>query len=150
MSLAKSALIFVLGVGVFLSTDQKRLIVVDREIYYKYDDLTVISNDPVIIVFNGTKYLMYSKELFDQNGEINQALIIGDVGYTTYSKHLILEIKDFFKVNNCSHFITAIMINNRFIKVNSTTVPIKKLDRIRHQIFYGGKDKDVLYSITYK
>jgi hypothetical protein len=143
-------LICIAGIFASLTNMQKQLIIIDREMYVKYDERTVISNAPVIIVFNGAKYFMQSKEVFDQNGEISQAMIIGDVGYTTYSRREIFELKGFLKENSFSHFIKAVMVNNKFINVNSTLIPIKKINKGRNEIFYGGKDKGVIYRIVYK
>jgi hypothetical protein len=145
--------LFVLFSGLILCATggvSKKINVVDRAMgvrvhpgyYLRYDDTTFL--------FEGNKYLIHSKELFDENGEITCAIIDGDIAYIIWPRSEIYKLKDFFVAYDLDRFIKAEILDDKHIKVNSDVGRIKKIDKRLKQIFYVFKSTDTIYRITYK
>jgi hypothetical protein len=93
---------------------------------------------------------MQTEEFVDSKGEINHAIIYGDVDYSIYSKQEIFNDKDFLNIYHLKRFIKVCLIDARHIKMNNTVISIKEIDKKKKKIYYTDKDPDVLYVINYK
>jgi hypothetical protein len=143
-------LILTLGLFTDLSSHSKSLVVIDRTMNVKIDPGFALKDDDTTLVFKHVKYLMQTKEVFDQNGEISSAIIEGDVGYSIYSRKEIYKFKDFLDEYQLYRFVKVCIIDNYHIKLNNEIVTTKEIISKKKEIFYTLKDKDVLYKITYK
>jgi len=107
-------------------------------------------------VFADQKYLIRSKEFFNEDGRVTHVLEWGGVGYTDWTSQMIDETNDFFSGDGYSKTITAYRLNNLQILVNSDTGEIKGVDGVRRLIYYtlkpGEKHNRImhLYRLSYK
>jgi hypothetical protein len=146
----KTIIALVLGYLFYFNCDCQQVIVVSKAMAVKVDPMFALKDADTTFLWRKKKYLIQSKELLDDKGEIKGAVIYGDVGYSTYSKKEIDSDKDFLSVYHMNRFIRVCLIDDHHIKINSKPVVIKEIDKKKKVIYYTGKDPDVLYTIAYK
>jgi hypothetical protein len=90
-----------------------------------------------IFEFNSKKYIIKTREFFDENVEISHAALWSKMGYEDWTKKSMSKITDFLNDYDFSRFIIASLIDNKHIKINSDTGWIQGIDKTRKIIYYN-------------
>lgn len=149
-------LLFVVSFIVNCNLSNKKVRVVERtNAMQLYRGFAVVSTDS-IFEFNGKKYVIKTREFFDEKGEISDVKLWSEMGYENWPKKNMLEIKHFLDDYDLSRFINVSLIDNQHIKINSNTGLIRGIDEKRRIIYYNiDRDKNpnkivYLHRIIYK
>ncbi|MBB6273340.1 hypothetical protein HDF26_003800 [Pedobacter cryoconitis] len=101
--------------------------------------------------FKKHKYLIKTREFFDQNGEITDVAILKSEGYLEFSKAEFNKLKNFLKIHSFSKTIAADIIDHHYVEINAKRFLIEGVDKKRKIIFYSSQDqKEMLYYLIYK
>nr|WP_067058032.1 hypothetical protein [Mucilaginibacter sp. L294] len=147
----KAIVFFLLLLPVYLLQTDKQLNVATRTMARRiYPGFTLKSEDS-ILVYKGNRYLIWTKEYFDEKGEIKRAIINQDIDYMDWSRKEMLKYKNFFEENGLAQFMQTTLLNYTRLKINNKTVRIKSIDRSKKEIFYSVKgENDNVYQIVYR
>jgi hypothetical protein len=104
-----------------------------------------------VFKFRKNTYLIKSKEFFDRNGRLNQALTWGAIGYTRFSSQELIESPEFFDAHHFSKKIELSIIDNHHILLNSVHIEADSIDRINKRIYYSpGNEHDKKCVLVYR
>ncbi len=149
-------LLFVISFMANYNLSNKKIQVVERTEAMLINKGYVVLNSDSVFEFQNKKYLIKTREFFDENGELNHAMLWSEMGYEDWPKKNMAKIKHFLDDYGFSHFINAWLIDNQHIKINSNTGLIRGIDEKRRIIYYNiDRDKNpnkivYLHRIIYK
>jgi hypothetical protein len=90
----------------------------------------------VFLSFKLRKYLIKTREFFDENVELNHAMLRSEMGYEDWPKKNMTKIRHFLDDDDFSRFINAWLIDNKHLKINSNIGLIKGIGERRKTIYY--------------
>ncbi|MFA6247237.1 MAG: hypothetical protein WC615_09865 [Mucilaginibacter sp.] len=147
----KAIVFFFLLSPVYLLQTDKQLNVATRTMARRIYPGFALKSEDSILVYKGNRYLIWTKEYFNENGEIKRAIVNHDIDYMDWSREEMLKDKFFFKNYELDPFINVIILNNNQLKINTAQAHIDFIHNPKKKIWYSipGK-KDILYQIVYR
>ena len=143
-------LVFIFGLT-FLYCFDDQIKVVERMSAILIEPGYYLSENDSSFEFKNHRYLVKTKEFFDQNGLITRVAIRKSEGYLEFSKVEFSKLKDFLYDHGFSKSLKANIIDEHSIKLNTKSFDVQYIDRQEKKIFYTlGSKKNVLYCLIYK
>jgi hypothetical protein len=124
--------------------------VINRVKAIKVEPGHAIKPDDSTFNYQGNKYFLITKETFDKDGNIVDASIAGDVGYSNYTQRDFNKYRSLINDYSLTKFIDVQLTTNNNIIVNGNKIVALEIDRTYKKIYYNLRSKDTLYRIAYK
>lgn len=112
--------------------DHSKIVVIERQRAMNITAGYTVSDGDSVFYFNKKKYVMLSREFFEEDGNIKKALLRRDLGYLELSRQDIISDKN----SDFSRSIEAMIIDNNQVKVNSEVFLIARIDKKHKKLYY--------------
>jgi hypothetical protein len=101
--------------------------------------------------FRKHKYLIVTKEFFDDHEEIRRVSILKSEGYVEFSKDEFGKLNHFLEIHGFSKNIKATLVDDHHLIINKEKFLVERIDKKQKRIFYtsAGK-KGAVYYLVYK
>jgi len=133
------------------SSSNKQVHVVERVSAMLIEPGYYIGENDSIFNFMNHKYLIKTREFFDNDEIISHVAILKSEGYLEFSKAEFSKLKNFLDGHGFSEAIEANIVDKRHLDVNKKRFLIRGVDRNRRRIYYTSSiNKDTLYCLVYR
>jgi hypothetical protein len=145
------AFILVLFSTAIFSCAETKIKIIERGSAMLVEPGYYLSESDSTFMLKGHKYLIKTREYFDDNGEITHVSIWKSEGYLDFYKKEFTKLKNFLTEHNFSNITDASIIDDKHIIINSKTIEIITIDKGQNQIYYKVKgENNIIYRLLYK
>lgn len=146
----KILLVFIYSLTLF-SCFEKQIKVIERTSAMLVEPGYYIGENDSTFEFMNHRYLIKTREFFDDDEMINRVAILKSEGYLEFSKAEFGKLKNFLDDHEFNKTLKTYIIDDDHISVNTKSFIIKEIDRKRKMIFYSSSSgNDPLYYLVYK
>lgn len=96
----------------------------------------VLATDSVFHV-DQRKFIIKSREYFNDKGEVTHAVIWSELGYSDWPKKAFAPITHFLEDNQMQPTISSYLINSQRLVINADTTLVRKMDSKEKVIYYN-------------